>query len=374
MKAFTPWLLVKYICKEFSYSLFIMFSIIFSLLILTGFVSELTFFSEKNLQNNIIIESLILSLFKIPSVLTATMPFIFLFAGLHFYSKIQNNNELSSINLSGVSRRYILNIPAIYAFVFGILMIVLISPFSANLAKIYSETKNKFSRNENLMILSNTGLWLKDQIDQNNSMILRADRIENDNFNFLKNVSIFYFKNNILLEKIDADEMEIIGDKWELINIEKINFSKNFEITKSPNYQIYNSNIDIEKLKNIFSNSETVSIWDIKQNLELLRKRGYYGQELIIKLNKDLALPLFLLSMIYISLLIVFKKPKFLTDRFYMLLFLGIFIGILVYYLNEFSISLGKSNKVPSFFRFAGAKFTVIFRSGIFSPEFFSAV
>ena len=77
MKAFTPWLLVKYISKEFSYSLFIMFSIIFSLLILTGFVSELTFFSEKNLQNNIIIESLILALFKIPSVLTETMPFIF---------------------------------------------------------------------------------------------------------------------------------------------------------------------------------------------------------------------------------------------------------------------------------------------------------
>jgi len=347
MKAFTPWLLVKYISKEFSYSLFLMFSIIFSLLILTGFVSELTFFSEKNLQNNIIVESLILALFKIPSVLTETMPFIFLFAGLHFYSKIQDNNELSSINLSGVSRRYILNIPAIYAFVFGILMIVLISPFSANLAKIYSETKNKFSRNENLMILSNTGLWLKDQIDKNNSMILRADRIENDNFNFLKNVSIFYFKNNILLEKIDADEMEIVGDKWELINIEKIDFSKNFEITKLPNYQIYNSNIDIEKLKNIFSNSETVSIWDVKQNLELLRKRGYYGQELIIKLNKDLVLPLFLLSMIYISLLIVFKKPKFLANRFYILVFLGIFTGILVYYLNEFSISLGKSNKVP---------------------------
>ena len=98
MKAFTPWLLVKYICKEFSYSLFIMFSIIFSLLILTGFVSELTFFSEKNLQNNIIVESLILALFKIPSVLTETMPFIFLFAGLHFYSKIQDNN-LSLIHI-----------------------------------------------------------------------------------------------------------------------------------------------------------------------------------------------------------------------------------------------------------------------------------
>ena len=73
----------------------------------------------------------------------------------------------------------------------------------------------------------------------------------------------------------------------------------------------------------------------------------YYGQELIIKLNKDLVLPLFLLSMIYISLLIVFKKPKFLANRFYILVFLGIFTGILVYYLNEFSISLGKSNKVP---------------------------
>ena len=80
---------------------------------------------------------------------------------------------------------------------------------------------------------------------------------------------------------------------------------------KTPSYKIYDINIDIEKLKNIFSNSETVSIWDIKQNLELLRKRGYYGQELIIKLNKDLVLPLFLLSMVYLSLLIVFKTKIF---------------------------------------------------------------
>ena len=160
MKSFTPWLLIKYICKEFSYSLFIIFGIFFSLLILTSFVSELTFFSEKNIQKNIIVQSLILSLFKIPSLLTETMPFIFLFSGLMFYHKIQTNNELSSINLSGISKRYILNIPAIYAFIFGLLLIILISPFSANLAKIYSETKNKFSKNENLMILSNTGLWL----------------------------------------------------------------------------------------------------------------------------------------------------------------------------------------------------------------------
>ena len=51
--------------------------------------------------------------------------------------------------------------------------------------------------------------------------------------------------------------------------------------------------------------------------------------------------------MIYISLLIVFKKPKFLANRFYILVFLGIFTGILVYYLNEFSISLRRVNKVP---------------------------
>ena len=100
---------------------------------------------------------------------------------------------------------------------------------------------------------------------------------------------------------------------------------KNFSITKTPSYKIYDINIDIEKLKNIFSNSETVSIWDIKQNLELLRKRGYYGQELIIKLNKDLVLPLFLLSMVYLSLLIVFKKPKFLSNRILYVSFHGVF-------------------------------------------------
>ena len=107
--------------------------------------------------------------------------------------------------------------------------------------------------------------------------------------------------------------------KIKTINIDPRNLFRKNKIRK----------INIDLIKTCFLNTATID------------------KEWIIKLNKDLVLPLFLLSMIYISLLIVFKKPKFLANRFYILVFLGIFTGILVYYLNEFSISLGKSNKVP---------------------------
>ena len=43
--------------------------------------------------------------------------------------------------------------------------------------------------------MSDTGLWIKEN-KNNNTNIIRADLIKNENFNNLKNISIFIFKNN----------------------------------------------------------------------------------------------------------------------------------------------------------------------------------
>ena len=52
MKRYTPKILIKYLIKEFAFSLLIFTLIFSSLIILTTFVEELIFFKEKQINNN----------------------------------------------------------------------------------------------------------------------------------------------------------------------------------------------------------------------------------------------------------------------------------------------------------------------------------
>ncbi|KFX72184.1 MAG: hypothetical protein FF85_02115 [alpha proteobacterium QL1] len=102
---------------------------------------------------------------------------------------------------------------------------------------------------------------------------------------------------------MDSKEISINDKKW-LLDDAKI-------ITNSPDgdpnsgrssYNIdFLSSLNINDLKEYFSNANTVSFWEITNNIKKLNERGYSGDELKVKFHKYLSLPLYLFGMILIS-------------------------------------------------------------------------
>ena len=191
-----------------------------------------------------------------------------------------------------------------------------------------------------LIIMSDTGIWIKEN-KNNKTNIIRADIIKKENFNNLKNISIFVFNNNKFSGRIDGDNVTIRGKVWTIDNANQNLLNEN-KILK--NYKYY-SQIDLNKLKNFFNNSDVFSIWNIFYELQEIRQRGYYGQELVIKLNKYLSLPLLLFSMIILSTIFTIKTNY--TFNNFLYAFFGILTGIIVYFLADLSIAFGKSGKIP---------------------------
>tara|TARA_B100000963_G_scaffold262473_1_gene230630 strand:+ start:2157 stop:3254 length:1098 start_codon:yes stop_codon:yes gene_type:complete len=340
MKRYTPNLLIKYLIKEFSFSLLI-FTIIFSsLIIFVTYIDEILFFKDKEITDNFFIKTLILSLIKSPTLIINLSPFIFLFSGIFFYVKFLRNNEITPMSLSGFSKNFITLVPGIFSLILGILIVLILSPITSELSKYYETVKTKYSANENLIIMSDTGIWIKENKD-NKTNIIRADIIKKENFNNLKNISIFVFNNNKFSGRIDGDNVTIIGKVWTLDNANYNMLNKN-KVLK--NYKYY-SQINLDKLKNFFNNSDVFSIWNIFYELQEIRQRGYYGQELVIKLNKYLSLPLLLFSMIILSTVFTIKTNY--TFNNFLYAFFGILTGIIVYFLADLSIAFGKSGKIP---------------------------
>ena len=91
----------------------------------------------------------------------------------------------------------------------GVLLIVLFYNLSSNLKNIYLEMKNNYtSDNKYLAVITNNGLWIKDNVDKNVN-IINASKIDD---RFLINASIteldseFNVINHIESEKIDISK------------------------------------------------------------------------------------------------------------------------------------------------------------------------
>lgn len=340
----TPKMIITYMLKEFTWSLLVFFGIFFSLILLTGYVEELIFFKEKNLSENLFVKCLILTLAKSPSFIIEFLPFIVLFAAVFFYVKFLSKNEIIPINLSGISNRLITIIPASYAFFLGIFFIIVITPISSQLINFYENSKSKFSDNQNLIFVSETGLWLKDRVNGVN-LIIRADKIPNQDFSKLSNVSIYQFdKDDDLIKRLESQSALIENKLWILKGVKEIMKDKTNSYEKTELL----TNINFKKLMNYFSNSHSFSIWNINKELNNIRNIGYYGQELIISFNKFLSLPFLLFCMTIIATLFTID----LGYRFntFVYVFLGILSSIAVHFLGDLSISLGKTGKIPLIF------------------------
>lgn len=339
-----PKIIVTYMLKEFTWSLLIFFGIFFSLILLTGYVEEIIFFKEKNLSENLFIKCLILTLSKSPSIIIEFLPFIVLFSSIFFYVKFLSKNEVLPINLSGISNRLITLVPASFAFFLGVFFILAVTPISAHLINFYENTKSKFSDNQNFIFVSETGLWLKDSINETD-LIIRADLTSNQDFSELKNVSIYQFnKYYNLTKRLESEKVSIKNKLWILKKVKEI---KKEQTTTYEEIELL-TNIDFKKLINYFSNSYSFSIWNITKELNNIRSIGYYGQELIISLNKFLSLPFLLFCMTIISTL--FTIDLGLKFNTFVYIFIGILSSIAVHFLGDLSISLGKTGKIPLIF------------------------
>ena len=106
----------------------------------------------------------------------------------------------------------------------------------------------------------------------------------------------------------------------------------------------YASIYDLKRIKNLYSNLDTISFWGIKNEIKLLEERGYSTRQMKTKLQKSLAFPFFLLAMVLLSG--VFALGTNFKENNLIYVFFTIISCVLIYFFNDFSAALGKTEKL----------------------------
>jgi len=328
----------RYIIKEFLKSLLVVFCVMLSIILLITLLEEFNYFKSK--QDLKFIHFIIFTFLKIPNLLFNLFPFIVLFSGIVFYLKIYNYNEVISLRVMGYSNIQIILIPALTCFVMGYLIIFLIVPFTSSMLKYYEELKSDYDQTKNLVFVNETGIWIIDK-NENDKNIIRIDKIDK-NFSSINKITIYnYDKNNNFIKRIDANEGIINDTNWQL---SKVNIISSYNKKNSENYinnYTYKSNIKINELKNIYKNTETTSLLDINKEILILEDKGYSTTDLRIRYQKLISFPIYLLAMSILSGLMIINLGK--TSNYLKYVSYGVIISIVIYFLNDLSITIAKS-------------------------------
>ncbi len=327
----------KYIISNFILKFLNISIIFFCLTIILGLLEEISFFKNLNVSS---LYPYFLTILNAPITLFEIFPFIFLLTAQFLFYDFFKKEELNLLKKNGLSNLKIIKLLFLISLSMGIFTVLIYYNLASKLKFHYTSIKNDFSNdNKYLAMVTDSGLWIKDEINDS-ILIIKSQYIE-DNY-LIKNMINEFNSNFELKRTIQSNKIDIENNTWIIQN--PIITEKN--ITKKEIKEIkLNTNFNFDRINKLFSNISTLNLFelfDLKKDYENL---GYSSDEIMIHLLKLFSMPIFygLLTILSSIIMFNFKKDKSLLFH----VILGILMSVIIYYMNFMFNSLGNNGKIP---------------------------
>tara|TARA_B100001123_G_scaffold438258_1_gene572761 strand:+ start:1735 stop:2826 length:1092 start_codon:yes stop_codon:yes gene_type:complete len=329
----------NYLAREFIKVSINMSLAFLSLGLIINLFEEINFFKDYDVS---VYVPLYLSLLFVPSLFYNMFPFIILLSGIWFFKNLKKTDEVIAMRISGLSNVSVILVPSVISVLLGIFFITSLNPITSGLVKKYESIKGSYEKDQDyLAAITVNGIWIKEKKNNKNN-IIRAANLKDEK---LIDLTIYEFDNeNNFKRRIESKFADIKSLKWILDNA-KITDSEGNMLDENLKNYTYHSMYDIKKIKSLYSNLDTVSFWNIGKEIKLLEDRGYSTAEMEAKLHRSLAFPFFLLSMLLLSG--VFTLGTNIKENNWAYVFISVITSVLIFYFNDFSAALGKTDKLP---------------------------
>ena len=329
---------LKFLISLFNKCFFKVFTIFFIIILILNIFEQVEFFKHEDLNLSYLV---FLSFLNAPSIIFEILPFIFLLTAQLFFLQLIENNELEIFKYNGLDNIKIIKILGIYSFILGLIFIIIFYNVSSVLKNSFLLIKNSYTNDDKyLAVITENGLWIKDQIN-NNINIINANKVDNE---FLVGVSITQFNEDFqLLRIIKSDKVEISSYEWVVI---KPKILENNE-SSFPDQVKLMSNFDLKKINSLFSNLYSLTIIDLINLKKSYKSLNYSVIDLNSHLYKIVSYPIYL-SLITIFAAIIMLNIGYGKNTFFTITY-GIFLSVIIYYINYFFNILGTNEKIPLF-------------------------
>ena len=327
----------RYLINLFLKKIIIISSIFLSLVLILSVFEEIAFFKDLNIN---FYYPILLTLLNAPSALFEIFPFIFLISAQFFFISLIEKNELEILKINGLDNIKLIKILFFVSLIVGTLLITIFYTFSAKLKFVYLDLKNKHSNdNKYLAVVTQNGLWIKDEINEK-IYIINSSTI---NDNYLENVTITQFDINFnLIDVTMTEKANIEKFNWVLKNptIAKNNIKETIE-----GEVILETHFNKQKINSLFNNLASLNILELVKLSNDYKSLGYSDNNVKLQLYKIIAYPFYLTLMTLFASVIMINIKINKPIIFHIIL--GIFLSVLIYYFYYLFNLLGESGKIP---------------------------
>ncbi len=328
----------KFLIRTFLLSFLNVFFIFFCLIYVLNLLTELEFFKQTDVRTYF---PLYLSLINTPMFVFEMFPFIFLISTQFFFSTLFTDNEMNIFKYSGLRNTKIFYILAITTFFVGLIIISLFYNLSSNLKNLYLGLKSNYTEDKKyLAVITNNGLWIKDIYNENILMINASSFDDNE----LINTYISEFDKNFeIIRNIKSKKINITNKEW-IIKDAEIYVQNNREIVKSLKLK---TNFDYKLIQNLFSNVSSLSFMELIEMRKNYKRLNYSLTEIDLQLLKLISFPFYFILMFIFSGIIMMNTKAFKNKS--LKIIIGLFLSVIIYYVNNFFYVLGTSEKINVF-------------------------
>ena len=233
----------NYLIFGFLKTIFNVILVFICLGVILNLFEEIEFFKKFDLGLSL---PILLTIMYIPNLVIKLLPFIIFISAMWYLISIKTNKDLLSLKVFGFSNLKIIAMLSLTAFLFGAIIIIVVTPVTSLMVKFYEQTKSKYSRDiDHLFSVNKNGLWIK-EINDN---VLRITSAKLSSDNFINDITIYEINknNNKLLRRIESEKADISQNQWVFKKATIYDLNKENEIIFEENFKL-NSMYNVDKL------------------------------------------------------------------------------------------------------------------------------
>ncbi|OUW74237.1 MAG: hypothetical protein CBD76_00775 [Pelagibacteraceae bacterium TMED216] len=306
--------------------------------VILNLFEEIEFFKKFQIGFSL---PIFVTLLYLPNLILKLAPFLIFLSAMWYFRSININKDLLSLKIFGYSNWKIVLLLATSAAVLGVFLLLMFSPLTSSLIKYYEEIKAEYSRDiDHLVSVNKNGVWIK--TSGMPTKIITGKKIV---VNQLIDLTVYELnEENKIISRIESKRADISKNNW--IIYKPIIYSFDNEVTKELKDKIVlETDYNAEKIQSLLKNTDTISFIELLTDYDRLIQKGYNENILNHKIHSYLTLPFFLFLMVILAS--IFTLTPAINSQNVRLSFIAIITCVVTYYLNDLSLVLGKTNRVP---------------------------
>lgn len=334
-------ILMLYLLRQFLQWIMIVALVLASITMLFDYV-ELTrrFAGRDHVDNSILFA---MTIYKLPDILQQITPFAILFSAMIMLHRNAMNNEIVAMRAAGFSIWQLLFPFVGIAFLFSIIDITIINPFSAFLRGQYEHHESQLlNRNRGNIIINKSGVWLR-QSNQQHDLIIHAKNLSNQGRMLDKPTFYRLKKDQSLVSRVDGDYSELFDGYW-LVSNARTSLN-NGQVTWENQKKIA-TDLNHHHMISSLSSPSTISFWLLPDFIQKLKDTGVDVKAYEVKLFAIFASPILNLSMVIFACVFVARNLK--RRSAFKSFAYGIMLTFALYFTMRFTQTLGVTGILPA--------------------------